>query len=71
MSVYWIKDVIICQGSKKIREAMMYNPNVAKSDSTMFRKIWLVNTLERLNPWSEAARFDMPLNANKKAATVI
>jgi len=53
----------------KIMEAMMYNPRVASSDKTMFRKMWLVNTLERLNPWFAACRFEIPLNANRKAAT--
>jgi hypothetical protein len=57
------------QKRTKMTEAMMYNPRVAKSDKTMFRKIWLVNTLERLSPWSAADRFEMPLNANRKAAT--
>lgn len=56
----------------KITEAMMYNPNVANSESTIFLKIELVNaSLMFILPPFSAAIASMPLNASKNAATVM
>jgi hypothetical protein len=51
----------------KISEETTYNPSVAKSESTIFLKMWLVKRAVRLIECEET-RFSMPLIASKNAA---
>ena len=50
-----------------ISEAIIYKPRVAKSESTIFLKIWFVKGESTLSSF-EATRFSMPLMASKNAA---
>jgi len=54
-------------------DAMIYNPNVANNENTIFLKTEFLNTSETVNSRPScacisAAAFSIPLNANKDAA---
>jgi hypothetical protein len=51
----------------KIRDDRMYNPSVAKRDSTIFRKMLFEKKLPKLRV-SDEAMFCMPFTARKNAA---
>ena len=52
----------------KISEAAMYNPSVANSEMTMFRKIEFVNSESAVRGPSFFTMFSTPLKARKNAA---
>jgi len=49
--------------------ARKYNPNVANRETTMFLKIGFVKISPNVNGPSAFAKFSIPLNANRNAAT--
>ena len=52
-----------------MREAATYNPSVAKSEMTIFRKIEFVKSESAVSGPSFVVMFSMPLNARKNAET--
>ena len=52
-----------------MRDATMYRPNVAKSDSTISRKMEFVNMELNVSGPVVLATFSIPLKASRNAAT--
>jgi hypothetical protein len=73
LSRYHIHQPHVTQAKKKrrtkINEAITYNPNVARSESTIFRKMGLPNKAEIVIGWpfESVDIFCIPLNANRNA----